>query len=337
VVDAEQVVPATFENFIWFSDTELVEGVHAAIPLFKGSVPLTGDLADQITAALDSMLKQKGIAGHAVSMMQGTLSGQLQHMQFKVEGIDVKITEVRFPGASPDHTRLLQAATKVLIGEDYLRSNVAETVKRSAPGVYGRLGFLKAQFGAPKPVILQDDSSHAAIALEIPVQEGDQYTFAALTCTGASMVPSVELERNIGLKAGAVADTGQLARGIAAVKDLYGSKGYMYAQVRSTAVLDAEKHTARFNLEVKEGPIYHMGKLEIQGLEPERTQLVRKVWGLREGDVYDASYPPGFLKKHPRELAALDGWAARFTQTINDDTHVVDLSFKFEKFQREAR
>jgi hypothetical protein len=80
-----------------------------------------------------------------------------------------------------------------------------------------------------------------------------------------------------------------------------------------------------------------MGKLEIQGLEPERTQLVRKVWGLHEGDVYDASYPPGFLKKHPRELAALDGWAARFTQTINDDTHVVDLSFKFEKFQREAR
>jgi hypothetical protein len=43
------------------------------------------------------------------------------------------------------------------------------------------------------------------------------------------------------------------------------------------------------------------------------------------------------MKKHPRELNALDGWAPHYTQTIHDDTHVVDLSLKFEKFQREAR
>jgi outer membrane protein assembly factor BamA len=151
------------------------------------------------------------------------------------------------------------------------------------------------------------------------------------------MVPTAELAKGIDLKPGAPADTTQLGKGIAAVKELYGAKGYMYAQVRSTATLDAEKHTATFNLEVKEGPLYHMGKLEIQGLEPERTQLVQKVWELHQGDVYDASYASTFLKKHPRELAALNGWAARFTQTIHDDTHVVDLSLKFEKFQQEAK
>ncbi|HLJ28135.1 MAG TPA: hypothetical protein VKY85_15595 [Candidatus Angelobacter sp.] len=43
------------------------------------------------------------------------------------------------------------------------------------------------------------------------------------------------------------------------------------------------------------------------------------------------------MTKHPRELAALNGWAPRYTQTIHDDTHVVDLTLKFERFQREAR
>ena len=337
VVDAEELVPATFENFVWFSDAELVERVHHSVPLFNGSVPLTGNLAEQIIAVLDSILKQKGIEGHATSMMQGTLAGQLQSLQFQIDGIEAKITEIRFPGAAPDRTPLLQAATKLLVGQDYLRSTVGATIDRNAPRVYGKLGFLKAQFGAPKPVVLKDDARQPEIAVEVPVQEGDQYTFAALNWSGASMVPTAELAKGIDLKPGTPADTTQLGKGISAVKELYGAKGYMYAQVRSTATLDAEKHTATFNLEVKEGPLYHMGKLEIQGLEPERTQLVQKVWELHQGDVYDASYASTFLKKHPRELAALNGWAARFTQTIHDDTHVVDLSLKFEKFQQEAK
>jgi len=337
VVDADQLVPATFENFVWFSDAELAQRVHGSVPLFNGNVPLTGDLPDQISAVLDSILKQKGIPGHATSMMQGTLAGQLQTLQFKIDGIDAKITEIRFPGSAPERTPLLQAASKLLVGEDYLRSTVAETINRNAPSVYGKLGFLKAQFGSPKPVILKDDAKQPVVAVEVPVQEGDQYTFAALSWTGAIMVPTPELAKGIDLKPGAPADTTQLAKGIAAVKQLYGAKGYMYAQVRSTATLDTEKHTATFNLEVKEGPLYHMGKLEIQGLEPQRAQLVQKVWELHPGDVYDASYPPSFLKNHPRELSALNGWAARFTQTIHDDTHVVDLSVKFDKFQREAK
>jgi hypothetical protein len=64
---------------------------------------------------------------------------------------------------------------------------------------------------------------------------------------------------------------------------------------------------------------------------------VEKVWEIHEGDVYDAGYVKTFLVKHPKELAVLDGWTSRFTQTIHDDTHLVDLTLAFERIRPDAK
>jgi outer membrane protein assembly factor BamA len=337
VADAEQFVPASFENFIWFSDADLIQRVHSSVPLFLGNVPLGGNLSDQVSAALDAILKEKGIQGQSVSALQSSPTGQPQAMQFHIDGVNVRIAEVRFPGASPDRIPLLQAATKALLGANYFKSPVAEQVKRATPPVYGKLGFLKAQAGALKTVILKDDPAQPAVALEVPIQEGDAYTFSTVNWTGASGIPVADLTKMINLKPGGPADTTQLAGGIAAAKQAFENKGYMYAQVKTTANLDVEKHTAAFNIIVDEGAVYHMGKLEIENLDPTRTELVRKVWEIHEGDVYVASYVKTYLTKHPVEFATLEGWTSRYTQTIHDDTHVVDVVLKFEKTSPDAK
>jgi outer membrane protein assembly factor BamA len=337
VADAEQVVPASFENFVWFTDEDLMKRVHDSVPLFVGQVPVNGTLSDQITAALDAVVKEKGVQGHVVAMPESTLAGQYVAVQFRIDGVNAKIAELRFPGARADHIALLESATHRLIGQDYLQSGTAAALKLDCPPVYGKLGFLKAEFGLAKPVVVKDDPANPGIAVEVPVQEGDQYTFAGATWSGASAIPAAELAKTIDLKPGAPADTTQLGKDVALAKELYGRQGYMNAQIKTTATLDNEKHTAVFNLDVNEGPLYHMGKLEVQNLDPQRADLVKRVWEMKEGSVYDASYPTAFLKKHPRELPSLNGWAYRFTQTIHDDTHVVDLVLRFDKFQQQAR
>jgi outer membrane protein insertion porin family len=337
VVDAQQLVPVTFENFIWFSDAELLERLQKTVPLFAGNLPLNGNLGDQVSAALDAILKEKSIPGRVVVTPQAKLGGPTQSMQFQIDGLNVKIAEVRFPGAAPDHVPLLQKVTDRIMTESYSQTFFADVIHQNVPPIYGKLGYLKAQFGTPKTIILQNDPAQPVIAVEVPIQEGDQYTFVSANWNGVKSIPVAELTKLVDLKPGAPADTIQLGIDIAATKELYGTRGYMFVQVKSTATLDAEKHTAIFNLDVNEGPLYHMGKLEIQAPDPERAELVRRIWGMHEGDVYDSSYVKNFLKKHPRELSSLDGWAAHYTQKIHDDTHVVDLSLKFERFQREAR
>ena len=335
--DADRFVPATFENFVWFADAELVQRVRSAVPLFNGSVPLNGDLSDQISAALDALLKEKGVQGHTLGTMSGKLGGPIQAMQFQIDGVTARIAEIRFLGAGPERVPLLLEATRKPAGENYLQSFFANVIQFNAPQVYGKLGFLKAQFGAPKPVILKDDPAQPALAVEVPVQEGDQYSYQTANWSGATAIPLADLARTIHLKTGAPADTVQLGMDLAKVKELYATRGYMNAQIKSTATLEDSRHTAVFNLQISEGPLYHMGKLEVLGPDPQRAELAKRVWEMREGDVYDASYVKTFMTRHPRELAALNGWAPRYTQTIHDDTHVVDLSLKFEKFQPQAR
>jgi outer membrane protein assembly factor BamA len=336
VVDTDQLVPATFENFIWFSDAELVQRVHNTVPLFAGAVPQTGTLADQVSAALDVMLKDKNVHGRVVAAPVPH-AGPASSMQFRIDGMDVKLAKIDFPGAAPERVPLLQTATKNMLSSNYLQSLTPGGVKKRAQAVYGKLGFLKVQFDAPNLAIVKDDPTAPSIALQMPVQEGPQYTFAGADWAGNSAISSADLGKLIDLKPGAPADTSQLAESIAAAKDVYGTKGYMYAKVKSTATIDPEKQTAVFHLAIDEGPLYHMGKLELQNLDAQQAELVRKVWEMREGSVYDSNYAKTFLKKHPHELPSLVGWAALYTQTIHDDTQVVDLSLNFQKMQEAER
>src|SRR5579872_6039460 len=61
VKDAEKYLPAVFENFVWFSDQDLQDALHQAVPLFKGDIPSSGNMSDDVSAALSKLLVSKGL------------------------------------------------------------------------------------------------------------------------------------------------------------------------------------------------------------------------------------------------------------------------------------
>ena len=38
-IERSKLIPAVFENFVWFTDDELLSELHQRVPLFKGLVP----------------------------------------------------------------------------------------------------------------------------------------------------------------------------------------------------------------------------------------------------------------------------------------------------------
>jgi outer membrane protein assembly factor BamA len=181
--------------------------------------------------------------------------------------------------------------------------------------------------------LLNDDPGAASILLEVPVDEGPQSTVSSADWQGNTAVSTSELTKKLLCKPAGIADTSCLGTAIAGTQQIYGSKGYMYAHVKSTATLNPEAHTAAFHLTVDEGPIYRMGKVEFLDLPDRLTELVRRLWEMKQGDVYDAGYVKNFLLKHVKANPSLSGWEAHYVQTINDDTRVVDLSLKFNKME----
>ncbi len=58
-VDQSKLVPASFENFVWFTDAELLAALPQRVPLFKQLLPVTGRLPDEVTNALQALLSEK--------------------------------------------------------------------------------------------------------------------------------------------------------------------------------------------------------------------------------------------------------------------------------------
>jgi outer membrane protein assembly factor BamA len=54
--------------------------------------------------------------------------------------------------------------------------------------------------------------------------------------------------------------------------------------------------TVAYNFNIKEGDLYHMGKLEIEGIDPEQTRKLAQGWKLSEGEPYDSTYVTDFVK-----------------------------------------
>jgi len=109
--DATNLVPCIYDNFVWFSDAELTAVGRRANPLFDGMLPQTGDLANQVTTALEDFLKQHSITGHVTGILSGKLGGP-------ATGYTLQVTDVSMPVAAADRSlRICCSAPRKLISD----------------------------------------------------------------------------------------------------------------------------------------------------------------------------------------------------------------------------
>src|SRR5208282_5232031 len=69
--DKSKLVPARFENFVWFTDDELRTALQSRVPLFKQLLPLTGNLPDRVSEALQAILTEKEYPGRVDYLREG--------------------------------------------------------------------------------------------------------------------------------------------------------------------------------------------------------------------------------------------------------------------------
>jgi outer membrane protein insertion porin family len=133
------------------------------------------------------------------------------------------------------------------------------------------------------------------VDVSFPVTPGIQYKLSELEIGGYRAFPEEPLHNLIHLKRGEPANAVQLENDLRAVQKLYGTKGYLTAQVRAEPTMDDTSATVRYHLEVIEGDQYHMGDLKIDGLPEDATERVTRQWQIKMGDAYDESYITRFL------------------------------------------
>lgn len=329
-VDESKLVPARFENFVWFTDAQLLSEIQKRVPLFKPLMPVTGTMPDNVEQALQALIDEKQIPSRVDYLREAPeKGGSLIGISYRVVALEIRIRNVEFPGATPDQLPALQAAARKLTGSPYMRSPLAQVASIEFMPVCLQRGYLKASFADSEARVVTQSEGEVEVDAILPLTPGKVYSTSAVEWKGNAVIVADELQRLIHLPTGQPADAIRLASDLEKVAKLYHNKGYMTARITPNPLLDDERGTVQYNLNVTEGDQFKMGELEIMGLDSQAKAHLVAAWKLREGDPYDSEYPKKFVNDTSRFVPAGIPWQIGIHEAVNEKDKTVDVTIRF--------
>ena len=292
-----------FDNFIWFTDTDLIAAVRRDVPSFSGTAPDNGDTVERITKSLQRFLHEHEIEATVSYMASQDSPGSIsQEHVFSVNGIPMPICTLHFPGANNISEAKLIESSKSLMGNDYSNKFVSLFSVNTLVPLYKEVGQLKAAFSPPLAKPEASANCKSGVDLTVPVDEGLIYKWDKAEWSGNTALTGQQLSDLLGMQKGQPANGVKIDKAAREIQKAYGRKGYLMSLVRSTPNFDDSAQTVSYQMVVREGPQFHMGQLITKGFPDAVDKKIHERWGLKPGDIFDDGYSGEFSKNQLSEL-----------------------------------
>ena len=330
VTDSKPFVPARFENFVWLSDQELSDKLRTLVPLFQGQLPVTGDLADEISEALQALAIEHNMHGRVDYLRAGPQDGPIDAFEFSITGQPISVRKITFSGAGATELPVLESVARRMSGQDYSRSRIVLEADKNFLPVFRERGYLKAILGEPQTRVVEQTAEETLVDVAFPVIPGRQYKLNAIRLSGNKDVFPVErLREQIHMQLGEPANATEADKDVEELKQLYGTRGYMGAKIDATPETNEADSTVEYLFQFQEGSVYKMGDLEVRGLDSKATERIVAGWRLLTGQTYDSGYAKLFLDSISNLFPA-DQWKISVRETPEDQDKLVDVSLRFD-------
>lgn len=145
-------------------------------------------------------------------------------------------------------------------------------------------GYLNAQVGLPS-VELSEDKKWFIVTYA--VNEGEPFTVAEVGFRGNTVFEEPELRDKMKIKPGEIFQRQKIRDEITRLNDLYGSKGYAFADIVPNVTPNAEERTATIILNIKEGEMMRIRQININGNDKTKDNVIRRELRVDEQDVID--------------------------------------------------
>jgi outer membrane protein assembly factor BamA len=327
-IPLEKLLPASFENFIWFTPGELTAGIHALVPLYRGVASDAGNLPDAIQSALQQMLTAKGITA---TISHATVEPTNLHPQltidFKVDTPTILFAQANITGIpdalKPDTLRAIQH----LDGSAYNEGSTGTTIEDTLLAPARSAGYLNASLQniqrSPAPT-----SNGIAVTYTATFVPGDTYKVSTIIWNPTPIYSAADFARDAKLHPGDPASDSALHATEAPISKAYLLQGYMDAYILPNPILDPTTNTVAYTLTAVPGDIYHLGSITIVGLSPQARSLFDADWQLKPGDPYSDLAVNAFLIKHTAQ-PVFRTYNPTFKAIGDPQTHLVDLTLTF--------
>jgi outer membrane protein insertion porin family len=242
---------------------------------------------------IESFYHEKGYETARVTTVEGSKPGDKGAVFLIDEGQAKKALWTSFVGntIASDARLLTQIKTKPgilwVFGGDVDREKIDADID-SLTAYYRSLGFFQAKVGREVSVVREGmrDWTH----LTYVISEGPRYNVRNVSFVGNSKFKTEFLERELQLKGGEPFNQSKMDADLNMVRDIYGGRGYVFADVRADPRFLEEPGQLDLVYNVSEGQRYRVGKInvKIKGEHPHtRHSVVLNRLSLRPGDILD--------------------------------------------------
>jgi outer membrane protein assembly factor BamA len=337
VIERKWTMPVAFDNFVWFTDEELLAAVRRKLPAFDGTAPEAGGVTEQIKQALEGLLRERKIEGAVEYNLSADRSGRKVEHLFSVKGPGLRVCKINYAGARAVPEELLVTKSGGVFDNDYSRAYVGGFVESNLLPLYHERGYLRASFGPPKVEPVASPECGPGVALKMEVDEGSIYVWSKSVWDGAAGLGAQELDLALGMREREVANTAKIAKGLEQVRRAYGRKGYLGARISPAPEFDDAARSVTYRFRIEEGAQYRMGELRITGLDEVSANNLRGRWRLLHREVFDAGYldefgkkaVPEFLREAARAGNPLPPFKIESKVEPDHQKHTVDVTINF--------
>lgn len=131
------------------------------------------------------------------------------------------------------------------------------------------------------------DPAGRGLYVHVKVDEGLQHRVGEVALTGTVLFPEREIRRVITLKPGGVYSEESLQEDLRVIKQYYGDRGYIHAEVAPDPQLDQATKRVNLTYRITEGELVHINRIEIQGNLRTKDTVIRRELRVYPGDPFN--------------------------------------------------
>jgi outer membrane protein insertion porin family len=247
---------------------------------------------DEARRKLETFYQGRGYSRAQVNVLEGT-DPRDRGVVFRVhEGPLSRVFRVRFEGNTIASDARLKTQIKskpgflYVFGGEVEQGKIDEDIERLT-AYYRSLGYFQAKVGRE----ISFDSSQKWVTITFIVNEGRRYRVRNVAFVGNERFPDAELQQLTETEAGQFFHLAQMNGDLKALRDLYGSQGYVYADIQADPRFLEEPGQLDLVYNIREGEQYRVGEIlvEIEGDNPHTRQTVvlNRRGHLQPGDIID--------------------------------------------------
>ena len=331
-------VPIYYDNLPWFSDGELRDAIRKKLPSFDGTLPEAGGVVDQASEAVKDLLASHQLNVTLDHELISNPLGEGTVQEFHVQGAALYIASLDFGDPSLASSHTVQQQLSEVLGKPYSRMTIDLFLSEQLRPHYLQQGYLRVKLGPPEVRLTGNPNQKLPeqIPVFVPVVTGAVYHWKGVQWSGNSVLSSITLSNELGLKPGDIADGMQIEAGWDRAREEYGHLGYLDAKIDPVVSYNDQAHTVSYNVSVVEGVQYHFNTMVLTGLSLAGENHIHQSWPTAQGAVFDKTLFENFLTKLQSHPADIFGELPVHYDTVGHwlrtdaDKHLVDVLLDFK-------